>query len=196
MVLTTAPRSPRCAGLDSHRHLEGSSPEDLMPASGHQDHTAWSSMPTTLVSRGQHVHRIPPPTSVTIAKRPFNGGRMRARNHIFPKNGRTNFSVEDVTDATSLKRLVKLVFRRTQFESARGTREPTAHPKSFELICPSGKPNGAWQIGALTRQGRSNILRLLRFLEVCLLARVRDARHGRYGRADWRCQHGSIIVEF
>src|SRR5277367_779775 len=35
-----------------------------------------------------HVHRIPLPTSVTIAIRPSDEGGIRADNHIFLKNGR------------------------------------------------------------------------------------------------------------
>jgi hypothetical protein len=78
-------------------------------------------MPAVLVSRCPHVHRIPPPTSVTIAKRPSGGDGMRARNHTFLKNGRKNFRAEDVNNPNSLKPLAKLIFRRTQFESASGT---------------------------------------------------------------------------
>jgi hypothetical protein len=42
----------------------------LIPASGDQDHTISPSAPAPLVSRCLCVHRIPRPTSVTIAKRP------------------------------------------------------------------------------------------------------------------------------
>jgi hypothetical protein len=38
-----------------------------------------------------HVHRIPFPTSVTIASRPSRGIRMRGVKHIFLKNGRRIF---------------------------------------------------------------------------------------------------------
>jgi hypothetical protein len=34
-----------------------------------------------------HVHRIQPPTSVTIASRPSDGDRMEGENHDFRKNG-------------------------------------------------------------------------------------------------------------
>src|SRR5205085_6205198 len=46
-------------------------PRNLTPASGRQDHTALPSASTPLVLRRQSVHRIPHPTSVTIAKRPL-----------------------------------------------------------------------------------------------------------------------------
>jgi hypothetical protein len=43
---------------------------NLMPASGHQDHTTSPYAESALVSRTTRVHRIPCPTFVTIAKRP------------------------------------------------------------------------------------------------------------------------------
>src|SRR5690348_4939793 len=74
MVLTAAPYSPRGAGLDSPRRKRIGS-ACLTPASGRQDHTAWPSASGTLVSRAISVHRIPLPTSVTIAKRPSDRDR-------------------------------------------------------------------------------------------------------------------------
>jgi hypothetical protein len=47
---------------------------DLTPASGCQDHTTSPSASSALVRSAIGVHRIPPPTSVTIAKRPSSGG--------------------------------------------------------------------------------------------------------------------------
>jgi len=47
---------------------------DLTPASGCQDHTTSPSASSALVRSAISVHRIPPPTSVTIAKRPSSGG--------------------------------------------------------------------------------------------------------------------------
>jgi hypothetical protein len=43
---------------------------NLTPASGRQDHTTSPSANRALVRCAAHVHRIPCPTSVTIAKRP------------------------------------------------------------------------------------------------------------------------------
>jgi hypothetical protein len=51
---------------------------NLMSASRHQDHTTSPSAKTPLVRRRDGVHRIPHPTSVTIAKRP--SGRARDTN--------------------------------------------------------------------------------------------------------------------
>ena len=62
-------------GLVCHRRLRVD-PANLTPASGRQDHTA---LPSALVSSSfdtTRVHRIPRPTSVTTAKRPF----VRARD--------------------------------------------------------------------------------------------------------------------
>jgi hypothetical protein len=44
--------------------------QDLIPASGDQDHTPSPSASAAFVNQGQSVHRIPDPTSVTIAIRP------------------------------------------------------------------------------------------------------------------------------
>ena len=49
---------------------------NLMPASGHQDHTTSPSASAPLVLRRQRVHRIPHPTFVTTAKRPSDRGGM------------------------------------------------------------------------------------------------------------------------
>src|ERR1700726_4513976 len=54
-----------------------------MPASGHQDHTPSPSASAPLVSRHRCVHRIPLPTSVTIAIRPSCGGGTAGREHNF-----------------------------------------------------------------------------------------------------------------
>src|SRR5215475_2279023 len=62
-----------------------SSPVSLTPASGCQDHTTSPSAPATFVSRGLYVHRIPLPTSVTIAIRPSDGGGTRQDKHKFLK---------------------------------------------------------------------------------------------------------------
>jgi hypothetical protein len=56
-------------GLFCHRRPQIES-ANLTPASGRQDHTTSPSARRTLVRCAAHVHRIPCPTSVTIAKRP------------------------------------------------------------------------------------------------------------------------------
>jgi hypothetical protein len=52
---------------------------DLTPASGCQDHTSLPSASCALVFGATCVHRIPPPTSVTIAKRPSRGGGTQSQ---------------------------------------------------------------------------------------------------------------------
>ncbi len=82
--------SPRCTGLSGHRRLALVT-QCLISASGDRDRTISPSASTRSSSRktrpGQNVHRIPPPTLVTIAKRPSGGGGTRAINHKFTKNG-------------------------------------------------------------------------------------------------------------
>ena len=48
-------------------------PADLTPASGRQDHTTSPSAACAVRQRHCYVHRIPRPTSVTIAIRPSSG---------------------------------------------------------------------------------------------------------------------------
>src|SRR5262249_43020683 len=82
MVLTAAPRSPRCTGLCSHRRLP--------IIFGKLDPSVGGSGPHGLAVRigrarpaRRHVHRIPLPTFVTIAKRPSWSGTGRAETIIF-----------------------------------------------------------------------------------------------------------------
>jgi hypothetical protein len=58
-------------------------PATLTPASGRQDHTTSPSAPAPLVLRRRCVHRIPHPTSVTIAIRPSWWDGMAGRIHNF-----------------------------------------------------------------------------------------------------------------
>jgi hypothetical protein len=74
MVLTVSFALSSVTGLSCHRRLAKLPPRDLTPASGRQDHTTSPSAGNALVSSAARVHRIPPPTSVTIAKRPSRGG--------------------------------------------------------------------------------------------------------------------------
>src|SRR5437588_2239182 len=73
MVLTVSFVLFPVTGLICHRRLQ-EIPASLMPASGHQNHTT---SPSARHARSSFapplVHRIPCPTSVTIAKRPSAG---------------------------------------------------------------------------------------------------------------------------
>jgi hypothetical protein len=63
-----------------------SSSADLIPASGDQDHTISPSAPAALVSRCLYVHRIPPPTFVTIGRSaPPEGAGCREISIYFGK---------------------------------------------------------------------------------------------------------------
>src|ERR1700730_16091664 len=57
-------------GLSCHRRSR-IQPATLTPASGRQDHTTSPSASASLALRHQHVHRIPHPTSVAIARTPL-----------------------------------------------------------------------------------------------------------------------------
>jgi len=96
MVLTAAPYSPRCTGLFSHRRFSRTSCEKLDPSvggTGPYGLTVRADAFVGALTRAEHllVHRIPLPTSVTIAIRPSCGGGMGGDNHIFRKNGRRIF---------------------------------------------------------------------------------------------------------
>ena len=70
MVLRLIPRSPRRPAFLPPSLPRSLLPRNLMPASGHRDHTALPSACTRPRQSAACVHRIPPPTFVTIAKRP------------------------------------------------------------------------------------------------------------------------------
>ena len=75
MVLTAAPRSPRCTGLFSHRRPRQSS-RRLDPSVGGTGPHGLTVREKAFVhapkcAEHPHVHRIPLPTSVTIAIRPL-----------------------------------------------------------------------------------------------------------------------------
>src|SRR3954447_8793289 len=70
MVLTVSFVLSRVIGLFV-TVVSRSLPANLTPASRRQDHTTSPSASRTVRQRCLRVHRIPCPTSVTIAKRPF-----------------------------------------------------------------------------------------------------------------------------
>jgi hypothetical protein len=78
MVLTVSFALSPVTGLVCHRRQAEFLPRDLTPASGRQDHTTSPSALAHFVKRAISVHRIPFPTSVTIASRPSLGTRRRA----------------------------------------------------------------------------------------------------------------------
>ena len=91
MVLRHIARSPRCAGLCSHRRLRNAFAR-LDPSVGGSGPHAFAVREAVFAgahtrAEHPHVHRIPLPTSVTIASRPSRGIRMRREKHNFLENG-------------------------------------------------------------------------------------------------------------
>jgi hypothetical protein len=77
-------------------------PADLTPASRRQDHTTSPSASAPFVSRAVRVHRIPLPTSVTIAKRPSEGAGRIDIDLIWAKLEREYFCKQNWTGQISL----------------------------------------------------------------------------------------------
>jgi len=69
---------------------------NLTPASGRQDHTTSPSAVAPLVLRR---HRIPHPTSVTIAQRPSRGGGTESIYFCFYPGVKQNFGKSEITSA-------------------------------------------------------------------------------------------------
>src|ERR1700738_4452380 len=63
-------------------------PPSLTPASGRQDHTTSPSASAPFVFGATRVHRTPPPTSVTIAKRPSVWDGMISLYSCFYQTGK------------------------------------------------------------------------------------------------------------
>src|SRR3954467_2167639 len=81
MVLTVSFVISPVIGLGCHRRF--ALLQNLTPASRRQDHTTSPSAPARFVKRAISVHRIPPPTSVTIAKRPSEEAGCELRYSCF-----------------------------------------------------------------------------------------------------------------
>ena len=85
MVLRLIAGSPRCTGLCSHRRLKRNwFRSRLDPSVGRSGPPAFAVREAAFVgahtrAAQPHGHRIPPPTSVTIASRPSRGSRMEGR---------------------------------------------------------------------------------------------------------------------
>jgi hypothetical protein len=123
MVLTACFVLSPVTGLSCHRRLRDLGASDptgptspsasLAPASGRQDHTTSPSAQVLLVFQHRRVHRIPLPTSVTIAIRPScGGGTRRSKPLICPTQQADYFSREDWTGRIALKRRGKFAFWR------------------------------------------------------------------------------------
>jgi hypothetical protein len=116
-----------------------SSPANLTPASGRQDHTTSSSALAAFVSRSHRVHRIPHPTFVTIAKRPSCKRRTPESVELICPTAQANFFTRgDWTTQITLYRLNKLRFARTRFPKPEGHASETNPREMIQLICPDG----------------------------------------------------------
>ena len=112
--------------------------KNLTPASGRQDHTPSPSASSAFVSHAICVHRIPLPTSVTIAIRPSCGGGTAARKHNFRFSERKMFRHAGLTTQISLNPLAKLDFTRRRF-SPPESRSREATSSKIRLSRPVGQ---------------------------------------------------------
>jgi len=116
-------------GLFCHRRSQDN-PATLTPASGRQDHTTSPSASSAFVSHAISVHRIPLPTSVTIAIRPSCGGGTAGRKHNFCFSESEIFRRGELTTQIGLNPLGKLDFRRSEFQAC----EPLAGSISGKIM--------------------------------------------------------------
>jgi hypothetical protein len=106
----------------------GSSSANLIAASGDQDHTPLPSAFARFVGARQHVHRILPPTSVTIAIRPLWSRTRKLRPLICPTAQAKIFVASEVKQLNS-------------FESAAENRRTTR--AIFGAFCKHARRSGA-----------------------------------------------------
>jgi len=100
---------------------------NLTPASGRQDHTTSPSASAPLVSRRYRVHRIPCPTSVTIAKRPSGGPERRGNSHRCERMGNEIFflaGLDHPNQIESFQQIRVYAQRFSIFQSGRAKRPP------------------------------------------------------------------------
>ena len=76
---------------------------------GYQAHTTSPSAPGRVRLRAASVHRIPLPTSVTIAKRPSCGGGTRGKMLLICPTPQANASATDLPDEAGQELAVRLV---------------------------------------------------------------------------------------
>jgi hypothetical protein len=109
MVLTVSFVISPVIGLSCHRRLRKMPSADLTPASRRQDHTTSPSASSAVRQKRVSVHRIPCPTFVTIAKRPFVwAGTADDVEVIWGKWEPEYFFEEDWTDGIGLIHFNKL----------------------------------------------------------------------------------------
>ena len=116
----------------SDRRADIANSRNLTPASGCRDHTPLPSAFASLVRRHQRVHRIPLPTSVTIAIRPSSGGGTGASSMISDFRKSEYFCRRDWTGQIAL-------IARENFSSMRKSVVPRQQSARLRLSAP-GRP--------------------------------------------------------
>jgi len=109
MVLTVSCVLSPATGLSCHRRPRKMLPANLMPASGHQDHTPSPSASSAFVKGAISVHRVPSRVD-DVAQRPSSGMDEESYSLV-------------------------LISEKQKYFSKRGW---TRHNCKGELICPSG----------------------------------------------------------
>ena len=129
---TRSPRGPGFLAPVARTLLARARIANLTSASGGQDHTispsaeasaksarpAWyrpagfsgGSGTASLVARHRRSHRIPPPTSVTTAKRPSCGGGTGEEKHKLPKNRSKIFFARGLDSRISVELICEFGF--------------------------------------------------------------------------------------
>jgi hypothetical protein len=115
MVLTVSCALSPATGLSCHRHPRKMLPANLMPASGHQDHTPSPSASSAFVKGAISVHRVPSRID-DVAQRPSSGMDEESYSLV-------------------------LISEKQKYFSERGW---TRHNCKGELICPSGNYAGTF----------------------------------------------------
>jgi hypothetical protein len=110
MVLTVSSALSPVTGLDCHRR-SADREQNLTPASGRQDHTTSPSALVLLVAQHPRVHRIPHPTSVTMANAPScERGIAESLVLIWPTAEAKYFLLAEWTSQISLNALANFDF--------------------------------------------------------------------------------------
>jgi hypothetical protein len=146
MVLTVSFALSRATGLVCHPRVRGvSGPLGLTSPFRKLDASVEASGPHDFAVRfgavrltAQSVHRIPPPTFVTTAKRPSFGCGMAWVLKVFLSAGETNyFCRSDWTAKIRLNRFRKLGSRFMPFRVFAGRAREAVSRKNDHLICPT-----------------------------------------------------------
>ena len=129
-------RSPRCPGFSSHRRL-AKRPAKLDPSIGGSGPHAFAVRTGCVRQQRQCVHRIPLPTSVTIAKRPSYRERDAATYTQFLIFVKRNFSGSRAGRPDQIEPAHEFRCLTQRFSTAFWALRTTRHCKIDHPICPS-----------------------------------------------------------